>query len=292
MNKRTFASLPPKHRTVASAMRGVGHWLTNRVGGATYTTHVDALDLRFTVPRNTIFSWHLAKYRSYEAHLTNWIARRAVAAPSGVYVDIGANFGWYSCVMARCCRQPGSNVVAFEPAEENLDLLRLNVATNALESTVRIVAKGAAQEVGSAALHRAPAGNPGMHSFVPMPHLDAGSDTLQLPLTTVDSELKNIDGVVQLIKIDIEGYELDALLGARDTLTRTRAIVLEYTPAFLRRAGHDPMDLARLLLDCGFELHELQADAPVPLSLAQIQARLAEQTWEFFQFDLIALREK
>ena len=278
-----------KRRSLASAWRGVAHWFGCRLRRSdSYTATIDRAGLRFTVPRDTIFSWHLAKYRAYEAPLTNWIARRVQDAPQGLYVDVGANFGWYTCVMAGLC-EPGGRVVAFEPADENLRRLRANIAANQLEDRVRVVAQGAAREPGTAVLHRAPDANPGMHSFVAMPHLDGGGAGVALPLTTLDVELAGDDRPVELIKLDIEGYEFDALLGARDTLRRTRAVVLEYSPAFLRKAGHDPLDLARLLQNAGFRLHELRHDALVPLDLAQITARLAGETWDFFQFDLVAL---
>lgn len=281
-----------RKRTLGSALRGIGHWWAVKTGRAPlFHGSVPALDMRFSVPMDTIFSWHLAKYRAYEPNISNWMLDRARGDDPGLYVDVGANFGWYACLLARHGgRHP--TVVAFEPAPANLALLRENLRQNGCEAAVHVVPMGAGRQSGQARLHWAPGTNPGMHSFVPMSHVGGAHGGEMLSITTLDEALEPWAGrTVDLLKIDVEGFEHDVLLGATAMLARTRAVILEYSPAFLRKAGHEPMDLPRLLLARGFDLFELTREGALqPLTPEAIAAKAPGDNPDFFQFDLVGLR--
>ena len=45
---------------------------------------------------------------------------------------------------------------------------------------------------------------------------------------------------IRLIKMDVEGFEIDAIMGASQGLKRWEALLVEYTPNYLKSAGHDP----------------------------------------------------
>ncbi|MBP7564403.1 MAG: FkbM family methyltransferase [Burkholderiaceae bacterium] len=281
-----------RRRSAASALRGIRHWFATRWSGSPdYTARIPALDMSFTVPMDTIFSWHLAKYRAYEPNISNWMLGRATGARDALYVDVGANFGWYTCLLARH-GGPGAKVVAFEPAPATLARLRRNIQDNRCEDHVEVVAKGVGRESGTAHLHHAPDANPGMHSFLPMQHVGGDLGGEDLPIVTLDEALAHYAGrTVELLKIDVEGFEQEVLLGATKTLARTRALILEYSPAFLRKAGHDPRALPQLLADAGFTLHELTAGGDLlPLTVDAILAKAPGDNPDFFQFDLVGLR--
>jgi hypothetical protein len=75
-------------------------------------------------------------------------------------------------------------------------------------------------------------------------------------MTTLDRHLseQRIDPRrISLIKLDLEGAELEALRGATDTLARTDAAVLvEYLPDRMRDLGQDPEQLFELMTSSGF----------------------------------------
>ena len=61
---------------------------------------------------------------------------------------------------------------------------------------------------------------------------------------------------IALMKIDIEGNELEALIGGKELITKYHVpfIVLEFTPKFLNEAGSDPKQLLKFLVDNGYKI--------------------------------------
>ena len=138
----------------------------------------------------------------------------------GVFLDIGANTGQHSLFMSRYARE----IHAFEPWEPVLKKLRRHIEINRLKNVV-IHSFGLGNENSKKPFYAPPESNLGMGSFVkefgsPNPPEDSleiriGDDVLeQAGVTSVD-----------LIKMDIEGYEKLALKGLERTLRKHRPIV-------------------------------------------------------------------
>jgi FkbM family methyltransferase len=142
-------------------------------------------------------------------------------------------------------------VVAFEPAGDSAASLRAAAAANRLQVTVVEAALGAG--TGSAGLFADPRYDPadaGVRSL-------HGSGTLVQPVPVVafddwaaQAGLDRLD----LVKLDIEGGELEALRGMRRSLRRwrPRALVVEAKDPVMARAGAAGDDLRRLLRGCGY----------------------------------------
>ena len=98
----------------------------------------------------------LVVYRQWEARLSQLMPR---LAPAGsVFVDVGANFGYFTCLLASTMgATPGSRVIAIEPNPEMLRLLAINTRINWSMAPIRLVAAAVAEEPGVRALH-VPAG--------------------------------------------------------------------------------------------------------------------------------------
>merc|ERR1739848_625809 len=64
--------------------------------------------------------------------------------------------------------------------------------------------------------------------------------------------------IIDILKIDVEGYELHALLGAEEVLASgvVKFLVLEYQPSLLSLAGADHIDVLKFLWPYGFECGE------------------------------------
>ena len=141
---------------------------------------------------------------------------RQCLRPGDVALDIGANFGSHTLPMARLVG-PGGKVFAFEPQRILFQILCGNVALNELPNVHALpVALGRA--AGSAkvpALDYRGANNFGGIAL----GTTAGEDVAVVALDQV--ELPK----VRLIKIDVEGMELDVIAGATQTLARCRPIL-------------------------------------------------------------------
>jgi FkbM family methyltransferase len=134
-----------------------------------------------------------------------------------VFVDIGANAGYFSCI----ARQHGKRVVAIEPAAQNLDLLLRNLRANGWND-VEVFPVGLAEQPGLGTLY----GDGTSASLVTRWAGVSEAWQRTIPLTTVDVLLaRRFANLQLLIKIDVEGTEQAVLAGARETLARRPAPV-------------------------------------------------------------------
>ncbi len=164
--------------------------------------------------------------------------------PRPLVLDVGANIGWFSWRVGQS--HPGAHILAFEPQSDNLARLRQMAAAAALDTEIHPCACGAS--AGTATLHLRSSVT---HSLDPAWHLDLADGlgavrSEQVEVATIDAvcDRRGLQGI-DLLKVDVEGFEVDVLRGARSMLERTRFVVLEYhSPdrreaclALLRAAG-------------------------------------------------------
>ena len=137
-----------------------------------------------------------------------------VVADGAVIVEAGANIGVLTVPLARAAG-PTGRVIAYEPQAPLAALLRHNLAANGLERVeVRQAALGRVHgtvRIPPVEYHRS--GNFGAVSM----QRGAAPDAVEVPLETVDDlQLARLD----LLKIDVEGMEIEVLAGAIETLRR------------------------------------------------------------------------
>jgi FkbM family methyltransferase len=129
-----------------------------------------------------------------------------------VVVDIGANVGIYSCLAA----SRGKKTVAIEPLRRNLNYLYRNLWDNQLRN-VEVFPMGLAQAPGLGRIY----GYGGIASFLPGWAQARETQSTLVPLTSLDAVVNGrFGGKKLLIKLDVEGFELEVLAGAVSTLDR------------------------------------------------------------------------
>lgn len=188
---------------------------------------------RFWVPKGSDYGlhWDLAE----QERKIYGTGARAVRA-GDVVLDCGANVG----VCVREALAAGARlVVAIEPAPENLECLRRNVAAQVQAGRVIIYPKGVWDKDDLLPLNVDPE-NAAADSFVIRTKKGIPGPTL--PLTTIDKLVAELRlERVDFIKFDIEGAEQRALTGARETLVR-------YRPRMAISSYHRPDDPERIPL--------------------------------------------
>jgi FkbM family methyltransferase len=223
------------------------------------------LRLRFRI-EDAIGRW-IYKRGSYEAELTDYIAHHIAFRDGDVFLDVGANIGWYPLVLARTRRIA---TLAFEPDPLNFALLEENVRLNGCAS-VRPIRKAVADTEGTRTLYRYANKNLGRHSLLPI----NDKDTVEVETVTLDGFLAR-EGIVPervaFMKVDVEGYELPVLNGAKRLLEAIPLVLCEYSPGYMRRGGMEPKALLGLLREKGFEPYRLEAGALQPLTFAELEA--------------------
>jgi len=182
---------------------------------------------------------------------------RKLLSPGAVIFDVGANFGYYSLVLAHAL-QRNCTVYAFEPNPATFERLCDNVSLNGLGGVIHAQRLGLSDCEGEASLSE-PSDNSGATI------LTAGQG---IKVTTLDSfALANNVPRVDLIKIDVEGMERFVLRGAERLIGRKPApvILVEVHPHTLRRAGTSAAELLDDLRRLGFEICELRRQTLTPL---------------------------
>ena len=206
-------------------------------------------------PRAWIAFRILRRDRNFEPEY--WLVPR-YCDPSKTAIDIGANMGEYSYLMARHAR----DVVAFEPNAVLNPALRRRLPSN-----VRIEPFALSREAGTVAF-RVVAGNTGVATIEPGNALGMIEDpstveTRQVETRTLDS-FSLAD--VSLIKIDVEGHEEAVIDGALETLARCRpALLIESED---RHNAGAPNRLIRRLAAANYDAFVLRSGALVPISAA------------------------
>jgi FkbM family methyltransferase len=139
-----------------------------------------------------------------------------------VFVDVGANIGYFSILASRLVGDEGS-VFAFEPSQGSIERLEANVDLIKARN-VTIIPKAAYSRSGSLPFYLSDI-QEGMNSTLKVVKHTA---SISVPAVTLDSTLGDVR--IDLMKIDAEGAEREVLIGSRQILTegRCRKIILEW----------------------------------------------------------------
>src|SRR5262249_41973037 len=151
-----------------------------------------------------------------------------------VVLDVGANVGSYTLLFAMWAGAAG-RVFAFEPAPEAREGLRMHVALNGLADRTEIVPVAASSAVGTARFHVD--GSSGANAIAAAGQRgDAAS--IDVETTTIDAFCERRRLRPDVIKIDVEGAELDVLRGARRVLRQPGLqAFLEFHPSVWASRG-------------------------------------------------------
>ncbi|MCC9596342.1 MULTISPECIES: FkbM family methyltransferase [unclassified Rubrivivax] len=200
----------------------------------------------FQVPAHDYAGARLALTGQWEPTVTAVI--RHLLRPGDVFVDVGANFGYYSIAAARWVG-PQGRVFAFECAPRALGLLKTNVALNRCADTVRVQDCGLSDESGEMRFFQSRL-DTGWSSLDPIPD----AEELRVSIRRLD-ELDLAGPDIRLVKIDVEGGEAKVLRGMQAVFARGSRpfVIAEITPRFKARGGAAPLDTFAYLGEFGYE---------------------------------------
>jgi FkbM family methyltransferase len=170
-------------------------------------------------------------------------------------LDVGAFHGLFA--LAFCQDRPGAEAVAVEPSPLAWEVLESNVRRN---PGARITPVRAA----AGASHGALAMRYSWHHLEASPGAEGDPEAVQVPLRTLDGLCAELGFRPDALKVDVEGYEMAVLQGARRLLREDRPVLfLEVHPHRLRELGTSMAEVARLLGELGYRAFDLEG-APVP----------------------------
>jgi FkbM family methyltransferase len=196
---------------------------------------------------------HLGDYLIREGHYEPDMEAtlRRFLSPGDTFADVGANEGYFSVLAGRMVG-PGGRVVAVEPQARLRSVLEENIRLNDLRN-VTLSDAAVSDAEGAAEFFLTPDMNTGAsglarHTRYALPTQSVRTATLSQVLA--DAGANRVD----LLKMDIEGFEYEAVFGSRDLFRAgaVRAFALEFHPAAIRARGHDPEELVTFLRACGY----------------------------------------
>lgn len=211
---------------------GISHWLPIRCPG---------FRLRFYPTSMSLVLWVNA-HRRQASYPDDEAFFQAYLRPGDAVVDVGANVGYYT-LMAAARVGPGGRVDAIEAHPRTYRYLCGNVACNRLPN-IRTH-------------HRALGDHAGVVRFTDQRRDDlnrvADAGGVEVPLARLD-DLDLGTGAIDLLKIDVEGYEKFVLAGAAATLARADCVRMECWDKHFAHFGYEFAEVHDLLSAAGLQV--------------------------------------
>jgi len=206
---------------------------------------------------------------SFEAFESDLI--RALLGSGDCAVDVGANIGVHTIAMSKACG-PTGRILAIEPDPSNRRLLRRNLRTNRCDN-VEIIAAAASAVTGSLLLFKS-LNNMGDHRVY-----DSGEGRVKVavPAVRLDGIMASRNFRPRLVKMDVQGWEPQALEGALPALTGPGpfALLTEFWSGGLELAGSNADQYLAALATLGGAVYEIdegrQRLRPVPSDFASLR---------------------
>ena len=190
----------------------------------------------------------LGVYERYESELF-----RSKAKTDMTIIDIGANLGYYTAIASRRAGERGL-VIAFEPEPNFFKILSRNISRNNMKNAICFEI-AVAEKNGLTNLYLSNE-NKGHNSIIRSEELKTST---QVKTTTLDDFLfyQKITKV-DIIKMDIEGAEILALEGMKNTLIKHLPLLfLEFSPHSIIKLNRNPADFLSTLRKIGYSVFEI-----------------------------------
>ena len=201
-----------------SWLRGLYHallmWQTGGRGLPCTLPHGEVVR---ALPKYRGLSWNPTEYAGFRdaaLAMKEKKTRNTTESAGVTALDVGANIGAYSILLGQWVG-PSGQVFAFEPAPEPFDGLSRHIALNGLTHTVHPIQMAVGAEVATAQLLVAGTGGESR-----LASAGDGGATITVPVTTIDAFCAERGLSPDFIKVDVEGFELAVLKGARETIRR------------------------------------------------------------------------
>jgi FkbM family methyltransferase len=193
-------------------------------------------------------------YNLFEAQYDNVV--KALLKDSDITIDVGGNVGQYALLFA----EHSKKVYTFEPMPKMIGRLEHHIQLNQLEQKLILIPKALSKAAGILKFELPESANSGTASTV-LGRVANSDQIIEVEAMTFDdfADSENINGRVDLIKIDIEGAEFFAIQGMKRTLSSSHQpiLILEMNDEMMGLAGYSANDVQVFLSSFGYEPYEI-----------------------------------
>jgi len=232
-------------------------WLINKAIPRKKTVIYNVLDYKMHLDLvHEGISRNLAVYGIREKVHTNLI--RSILKQGMIVLDIGANIGYYPLMEASIVGRNGK-VFAVEPDPRIIDILKKNIKLNKFDKIIKYYHMAMSDQNGKEEMYLSKKTN--LNTFVKSSKdkkslADRLIDKkIQMKVMTVDSFLQNEGVIPDLIRMDIEGYEVEVISGMRETIKKIHSgfkILFELHPEAYSK-GNSLAEQLKTLFHYNFE---------------------------------------
>jgi FkbM family methyltransferase len=204
------------------------------------------------------FQYHLVDNGESIEEIASFMA---LAGSARTIFDVGAAKGLFSLIF--CLQDEDRRAVAYEPSSSAVDAIVALGELNGCASRIMVRPVGVGLASGRASARIDPSGIISVGGDA-----SSGSAIDDLEIVSLDDEVRLLGIVPELLKIDVEGYEREVLVGARRLLREHKPpICLELHLDLLERRGQSPIDVVAELESHGYRFRSC---AGARLSASQI----------------------
>lgn len=192
----------------------------------------------------------------YDKESVTFVANRLEATNSKILFDVGANTGSFSLIS----KFLDCHSYAFEPQSDIYQILKSNVEINKLQSNTTLIKVALSDDTMETSLNlQVPFGNRGLASVGNLAENDF-SHFEEVDVNSIDNIAKQYSiKKVDFIKIDVEGFELKVLNGAKNVLkSHQPELLIEYSKTY--QCGYSPKKLIEFLKNKGYTLKVLNSE--------------------------------
>jgi FkbM family methyltransferase len=197
-----------------------------------------------------------------------------------IIVDVGANIGFESLYFAK--KYPNCKIYSYEPTSYAFNSLKISKEINFL-SNLTIYKLGLGESEYNIEIHSptSQTKNKGLSSIKNNYDLDSTFEKEPIQVVSLDSHLKD-ETKVSLIKIDTQGYELNILIGAKETIRRCKPVILfEHEDEYYENPKATRIEIFKILSACNYKIF-------VP-SHNQVLKAINFEEIEYFNGDVFAV---
>jgi FkbM family methyltransferase len=213
--------------------------------------------LLFHCDTQSFLEWYIFFYGAFRPEVSRLINR--MLRPGQVAIDIGANVGMHSVIMANRVG-PTGHVVVFEPDPHPMGRLRRNMALNGIDWVTTVeAAVSARSETRTFYLHDDSIGNFANASLVAA-NVGKQTASVEMQVVSIDEWMRdNPLPRVDVVKLLAQGEEYNALQGMRGLIERDRPkIFFLYEPSYWHRQDLELMDAVKFFAGHGYGVQEVE----------------------------------
>lgn len=196
-------------------------------------------------------------YEKYETKILSYFAE----TKTGSIIDIGANLGYYAIILGKLLRS-SDILIAFEANPQIIEMLNRNIAINDLQEDIKVF-NCALSDINDQKLKlyiplKAGSSAASLNKL----HPDDTNNSIEITTQRLDdvTQVRNLESIC-LIKIDVEGAELNVIKGALETIRENKPVLfVELLRKWSKIFGYHPNDVLRILQELGYKAFEVKSD--------------------------------